>query len=664
VSSNLLMKLAYSGLEKNKKAVLPYMLVSGITIMIFYLLRCLIYSRYIINDGVPAFYGADYIVLFLNIGSVVVSIVSLIFVFYGNQFVMKSRKKEIGLYGILGLSRKNMATVLFTESVVQAVVSLGIGIISGAFLNKLMVLLLYKIIHQPYVRGLEFSVRATVETLVFFAIIYTLCLIVNLLGISLRNPITLLRSENMGEKEPKVKVLSLISGVVCLVIGYYIALSTNNTFDAINRLLVAVLFVIAGTYDLFIAGSIFILKMLRKNPRYYYKTKHFISVSNLIFRMKHNAAGLATICILSTGVIFLLVCSSSLMMLGEQNINSMFKSDVMIHMYADQMSEAESLDAIGDVIEKNDINADNIVYRQFEETLCGWEKGNIIEANFGLADFGKMRDLYILTLDNYNHYTGKNVTLKENEILRYSSNETVHDGDTISVFGIEFAEKDEITKDSLEYIFESSMGLFSKEVIVVADRDVNKMLLDQISGETPDYDIVYMGFDSKEKITTEKWQEIKGSITDVFGNIEVEYKEEERAVFYSIYGGAFFVGIFLAGLFLMETVMMIYYKQMSEGLEDRKRFKILSNTGLTEKEAKGTIKNQVLIMFFLPVGTAIVHMIFASKILRLFLRMLVIVDTFTFVASVAIVCLVFLAVYILVYSVTSRHYYNIVYTGR
>lgn len=665
MNNNLLAKLAVSGIKNNKKTVLPYVLVSGITIMLFNILRSMIYSKYIINEGKPVFYGADYIVLFLGIGSIAVAIFSALFLFYGNQFVMKGRRKEIGLYGILGLSKRHVTVILFLEALIEGAASLLIGIVAGSLLNKLMVLFLYKLTHQAPVKGLEFSTTALVETVVFFGAVYAVCLIYNLLTVRLGNPISLLKSENMGEKEPKVKGILLVIGVICLAIGYYGALKTDNTFDATVALFRSIIFVIIATYALFVAGSIFVLKLLKKNPNYYFKTQNFISISNLLFRMKHNAVGLASICILSTGVILLMVCSGSLMALGEQNINAMFKEDVMMNMKSDDAkSENDYIADIEKALADSNIDSNDVTFRRYGMTGCPAEKNTLksVDEISDLYDFGSLRVVYFMSLDDYNHYVGASETLAKNEVLRYSSSDKVKEGESVSIFGKDYIEKGKISTKGIDYVFDSSMGLFGKEVIILPDDDVFAQVIAD-SGEVGIGEkAVYIGFDSTDKLTDEQLSSFRTAINTEFGgDIGIKYKEEERSAFYGILGGAFFVGIFLAVLFLVETVMIIYYKQMSEGMEDQKRFQILSNAGLTDKEVKKTIQTQVRIMFFLPVVTAVIHMLVASKILRLFLSALLIVDTFTFFMATIAVCIIFIAVYTFVYKLTSNQYYNIVY---
>ena len=337
MNHKLLTKFVFSGMQKNKKTLIPYLLAGTMTVMIYYILQSLAHCPYIYKDGVEAFYGAQIISILLEISGQIVAVFAAVFLFYTNQFMIRSRKKEMGLYGVLGMSKKNITYILAAESLINALISIVTGIMMGTFLNKLMLLILYKIINQPPVNGLFFSVEALKSTLVLFVILFAVSLIYNVASIRVGKPIELLQSDRTGEKEPKVKVPVFILGIITLTAGYKLALSAKSIGGAVNILFVSILLVVIATYCLFTAGSIFILKCMKKNPKFYYKTKNFISVSNLMFRMKHNAAGLASICVLSTGVILLLTCGFSLMMLIGKNIDDRYPTDIKV---AETVSEA------------------------------------------------------------------------------------------------------------------------------------------------------------------------------------------------------------------------------------------------------------------------------------------------------------------------------------
>ncbi|MCR5033082.1 MAG: FtsX-like permease family protein [Lachnospiraceae bacterium] len=669
MNHKLLTRLALDGMKNNRKTVLPFILVSVLNAVIYYIFVSLAYSHFLVREDGEVFYGAGQLTLILTIASWVVTIIAALFVLYGNQFVMKNRRKEMGLYGVLGLSKKNLTRIMFTEFLVQLFSILSLGILIGTFLNKLMLLLLYKVVKQPPVEGMMFSPEATIRTAILFTAVLFVCLVQNLLSVQFGNPIDLLHSDHMGEKEPKVKILLLFVGTVCLAAGYIMALQSKGTFDAISKLFSSILFVIIGTYALFTAGTIFILKVLKKRRGFYYKTRHFISVSNLMFRMKHNAAGLASICILSTGVILLLVCASSLMMLGEQNINTMFPTDVMIHGAAEgEAQESVYESALTDAITTSGIEAENVVCREYTYSMACLREGRLEQVEgFNFGDLSQLKMVYFMTLEDYNRYKGEQETLKEGEILVYYNGHSYKAGDTLRVFGHNYTVKRGIKEKGLHQIFDPTMILFDRFILILPTwEDIAAAMGEEgrevfFGEEGASMRLFYLGFDYEKEPSAQQIQSFAGAFSSVLPQFAIEYKAESRTFFYSLYGGVFFVGLFLAVMFLIVTVVIIYYKQISEGFEDRARFEILSNVGLTDREAKKTIGSQVMLLFFLPVCTAVVHMAFASNILRQFLNLLVYVDNRTFILSIALVCILFFGVYAIVYKLTSREYYRIVY---
>lgn len=667
MNHKLLTKFVFSGMEKNKKTLIPYLIAGTVTVMIFYILLSLAYCPYIYADHVEAFDGAQMIAILLEISGQIVAIFAAIFLFYANQFMIKGRKKEMGLYGVLGMSKKNITYILTAESLIHAAICLTAGITAGTFLNKLMLLVLYKIIGRAPVSGLFFSGTALKDTLLVFVLIFAVCLIYNIQSIRVGNPITLLQSDKTGEKEPKVKIFTFLLGIVTLIGGYGLALSAKSVGDALGVIFVSILLVIIATYCLFTAGSIFILKRLKKNSKFYYKTKNFISVSNLMFRMKHNAAGLASICVLSTAVILLLTCGFSLMMLIEKNVDDRYPTDMKI---TETVAEADQgrtdFTVMNDALKENGIETSDEIYRQYRTMIVreNGEKQEIAESGSIYVDMSSDLDTYAVSLSDYNEYAGTDLALQESEILIYSSKKEWKTGDTLDLMGKEYTVAGNADYKSLYYIVNPTMSLFEHEILVFSDdAQIQSLLKEAGQSENPtDYNI-YIGYQFAERLSTEQMALLRQTVGMTGENREINFKAEEKMFFYTLYGGTFFVGMFLAALFLMATVMIIYYKQMSEGYEDQKRFQILANVGLTKAEAKKSIQTQVMLLFFLPVGAAIVHMIVASNVVRLFLRMMLVVDAFTFNLAIAVVCLIFLAVYAIVYKVTSKEYYKIVNAG-
>lgn len=666
VNSKLLTRLTLTGMKNNRKRLIPFLMAATFTIMIFYILTSLAYTPYIISNGEEAFYGARTIAIMLKIGSRIVAFVSAIFIIYANQFVMKSRKKEMALYGVLGMSKRNITFIMILETVINILITVGIGILAGTFLNKISLLILYKIIKQTPVNGILFETKALINTVVLFGIIFLICLIINVASIRVGNPITMLKSDKTGEKEPKVKVFTFIIGIITLGAGYYIALTTHSTFAAAQTLIISILLVIIGTYCLFIAGSIFILKMLKKNERFYYKTRNFISVSNLIYRMKHNAAGLASICILSTAVILLLTCGSSLMLLGENNINNMYPTDVRVKFEDDEKKPEEYYtNIINNAIKKSDVNNAELICRQYESIMLTKEGDSYIYINY-LGDIDNNKDVYMVALDDYNRYIGKDIKLADDEILVYTTDEEYKENNQniMNICDHQYNVVGEADYKALHYIFDPIMALFERYIIVFKnEEDIDSIISGNTLTMNNSEKQTYIGYDIKGTLDKNSMNIFKETVNSIDGNATVSFKEEERTFFYNIYGGAFFVGIFMAILFLIATVMIIYYKQMSEGYEDQKRFEILAKVGLTEREAKKTIKRQVMILFFMPVIAAIIHSVVATGIIRLFLRMILVVDSAVFAAAIGIVCIIFFVIYAIVYKITSGQYYRIVYAN-
>lgn len=624
MNHKLLTRFVLSGMQKNRKTLIPFLIAGSITVMIFYILRSLAFCPYIYQNHVEAFYGAQTIAIILEMCSGIVGIFSAIFLFYANQFVIKGRKKEMALYGVLGMSKQNIACIMLTESLIHAFICMATGILAGTFLNKLALLILYKIIGQPPVDGILFSARTLINTLVLFAIIFVVCLIYNVSSISVGNPIQLLQSDKTGEKEPKVKKVPFITGIVTLAAGYYLAVSAQSTAEA-------------------------------------------ISVSNLMFRMKHNAAGLASICVLSTGVILLLTCGCSLMMLGEKNIDDRYPTDIKVETSVSGKEEGQKeLEVMRNALTAADISTADEIYRQYRTLLVvkNGERQEYISLSQVYMEMESCVDTYLLTIDDYNEYAGTNISLAEDEILIYNSDKQWRKGDTLDFLDNEYKVAGTVNYQDVYYIINPSMALFEHEILVFSSGAQLDTFMEKagLSEDYRSYDI-YMGYQLNEELSKGQMEQLVQAANTLGENFEISFKAEEKTYFYNLYGGTFFVGIFLALLFLMATVMIIYYKQMSEGFEDQKRFHILANVGLTEREARKTIQTQVMLLLFLPVGAAMVHMIVASNVIRLFLRMILIVDALTFNAAIAVVCVIFLLVYVLVYKVTSREYYKIVNAG-
>ena len=651
-------KMAITNIFKNGKIYFPY-LITIIGSMMFYFLLNSIGSNpriYNVVTGAEAFKGASTLCGILQSGSFLSSIFIFIFLLYANSFVLKHQKKQLGLYRILGMEHKHMIKIIFTE----VVFLFGVGIIAGLFfgivLDKIMLVLLFKIIGQTAPAGFYLNMNAVIQTPILALVLAGLILVFNVFSMLRTKDIDLLKSEKVGEKEPRNRPIYTMVGVIALAIGYYIALKTTNAGSAINNFFPAALMVMYATYMLFISGSISVLKLLKNNKNYYYKTKHFISVSGMLYRMKQNAAGLATICILSTAAIIVISAGVSLYANGERGIQELFPREVQFCVQMEKGEDAEAL--LQKVVAEQNFPVQDMVRCTFGSSLFvktenGIESPKIVE----FTGFDNMPDCYILMLEEYNRFNGSNETLAENEILLYSS-DGFYTNDTLTYADTTYEIKGEADKGCLTYITNSTMSLFSKLLIVVSSQEV----FDKFMVGSPESVGTWIGFDGVQNAEAEvSFAEAAKSAFTVNGvEAEVMIKQQEQEAFYSMYGGILFVGGILGVLFILCTVMIIYYKQISEGLEDKERFHIMQKVGLSKEEIKSVIHSQIMLVFFLPLVTAVIHSAVALKIVASCLRMVVSVHMPTFILSVASTYLVFSIVYVVVYKITSKEYYNIV----
>jgi len=667
MNSKLLLRLIKSSMDKSRHIRIPFLLVGVFTIMTFYILSSMVFSDFLIKGGKDVFYGATQISLILMMGCIVIAAISVIVILYANAFVMKDRRREIGLYGILGLSKKSIVLMLLYETIINLVICLGGGLIIGTFLNKLMVLILYKLAGAPPVNGLVFSKYALIITVFLYIIIYGICLIYNVFGIQISKPVELLRSNVTGEKEPKLKFITLITGIVSLAVGYYLAFNCSSTFDTFSMLFMAIVMVVIATYCLFTAGSIALLKAIKNNKKLYYKTSNFVGVANLMYRMKHNAVGLASICVLSTAVIILISCVVSLVALGEKTLDRKFPSDVMMHYTADSDSVAaqfeevvQELDGIeASNIETRDLWAANWVHMPEDETgtFRYMTKDNV-------SNITSWRNIYIVSQNTYNRFAKDPIILQNGEVCVADTEHNDYDYLTCGNNYYEVSE-DVIDQRVMKPFTDPTMDLIASVYIVVPDDETGFEIVKDDTGafslqvETDSKKYV-SSFDVNRKLTDKEIETVRNKLSTITDNYDLSFRQEDAQFFASLYGGVMFVGVFLAIIFAMVTVLIIYYKQMSEGYEDNGRYQILKKVGLTEREVKASINRQVMIMFFLPIVAASIHAVVASNIIRLFMQMLLYVDTFTFNMAVAGSIAFFVIIYCIVYRITSRQYYKIV----
>ncbi len=674
MSGSMYFRLAADNIKKNAKNYVPFIITSVITAAMFYIINSLAGNEKLVNLS-----GGDAIKTVLNLGKGVTAIFAVIFLFYTNSFLMKRRKKEFGLWSILGMEKKHIAKVVLIETLYIVLITISFGLIFGIMLDKLMFLLIAKLIGRTVVLGFYISFEGMLATAALIGIIYLLIFLNSLRQITFAKPIELLKGGNTGEKEPKAKWLAALLGLICLGVGYYLAVSITNPVAALSVFFIAVILVIAGTYLLFITGSIALLKLLKKNKRYYYKTKHFISVSGMMYRMKQNAVGLANICILATMVLVMISSTSSLIIGVEDVIKSRYPYDYQIYNIIPAETETEQIKEIRNrqfgnvetlINDKGMVLKDKVEYTYLNVVI---EKSEG-ELNFKNVDYSNiaLNDIYnlsIMTVDDYNSSYGKTLSLGDGEIYIHSSDD-IADSKTIKIAGNAYTVKDRIKKFSERGDANANI-VDTINILVKDDAELDRIYQEQKKVYNEGYSVkqTYMGFD----VTLEDGNDVSESdkmklgslISETLGEEEdfhgyAETKAGADEDFRNDFGGIFFIAIFLGLLFTMAAILIIYYKQISEGYDDKKRFEIMQKVGMTHEEVKSSISSQILTVFFLPLITAAVHVAFAFPLINKILSLMNLYNTKLYLLCSAVSLLVFAAIYSIVYALTAREYFKIV----
>ena len=558
-------KLAVTNLKNNRKTYVPYIFTGVLTVMMFYIIDALSRGKGITQDTLK---------ICLQYATGVIVVFAVIFLFYTNSFLIKRRKKEIGVYNILGMGKRHIARMMAVETILTAGISILGGLVFGIIFGKLMYLLLLKILHNSV--DMQFSVNGTaiVQTVILFAGIFLLTYLYNILQIQLVNPVELLHGGNQGEKEPKSRWLLVIVGVAALGNGYWIALTTEAPLEALLKFFVAVVCVIIGTYALFIAGSIVVLKILRKNKAYYYNPKHFTSVSGMIYRMKQNGAGLANICVLSTMVLVMVSTTVSLYAGMEDILDSRFPRDVSIVCNEADTNKEETLQRlIKEQCEKAGVKiTDRVRYRY--GSMNAVLKGNNLEKVEQYYPDNHFYYVEMITQEEYNRIEKKNVSLKEQEILTYTTNGKCGKKQ-INIAGQNYQVKKELSEMTSQP--KSTAEMYKTLYIVFA----NAEQIERIEPFSYADKFNLKGDDGKQK---EALEQIQNEFYEKIPDGMMESRMLSRSSFYELYGGLFFIGIYLGSMFIMATVLIIYYKQISEGYDDRERYQIMQKVGMSNSK--------------------------------------------------------------------------------
>ena len=661
---SLYLRLAAGNIKNNRRFYLPFLLTAVMTVACFFIL-----CSAGLSQTLP---GGQTVILVMRFGVIVVAIFSVIFLYYTNSFLIKRRKKELGLYNILGMEKRHIAKVMLWETLFSALIAIGGGLIAGILLDRLMFLLLLNLIHFDV--GMAYALQPAVIaiTAALFGGIFVLLLLSNLAQVVIAKPIELLRGGNVGEKEPRTRWLLVVIGVLTLGIGYYIALTTTQIVMALGLFFVAVILVIIGTYCLFLAGSIAVLKLLKKRKNYYYRANHFISVSGMLYRMKQNAVGLANICILSTMVLVTVACTVSLYAGLNDVIETTYPHDISASFFAPtEQCRAGIEDVIAETERETGISVENYI---FYSALTGnWlmDGSEVVAPSAGGEQNVDLNYGYfcMMTAADWEALSGRHCELSGHEVALGEVSGTLPD--RFTVMGEEFSVKDRFTDAPADGPLSSyvSDNLF---YVIVPDSDMLIHLNQVYNGDnasdspgtlpTMRLSLDIGGTEEQNKAFTDGFVSrlTAPSGASSFDGLGYNTKSGNLEMIYSLYGGFLFLGILLGILFLMATVLIIYYKQIIEGYDDRARFGILQKVGMDKKLIAASVRSQILTMFLLPLGVAALHLAVAFPLLTRVLKAMMLNNTPLFLTCTLATFGAFAAVYLVIYAFTSRVYYRIV----
>ena len=675
MKSGLYLKLSVNGIKKNKKLYLPYLITCICMVMMFYLIDYLA-----VSPQFAQIKGGDTMQMILGFGSGVIAIFSLILLYYTNSFLIRRRQREFGLYHILGMGKIDLVKIMVLENLLISVVTIAGGIVGGILFSKLGELLAAKILGSNAGLSMKISVPALVATALLFLAIFALIMLRMIVSVYRLKPVELLRSEKTGEKPPKANWIFAVIGLLLLGVAYYLSLTIKDPLAAMVWFMVAVVLVILATYLLFIAGSVAFCKMMQKKKGYYYKTNHFISISSMIYRMKRNGAGLASICILSTMVLVMVSSTTSLYLSMEHGLNLRYPKSVQIEMYTnpeqtEEMKETQNgqiIELVQKVLKEHNQTAENPEnYRML--TVSGIASKNEIYFNpenapgvNGVNTFDHLKMIYALPMEEYNRIMGTNLELASGEAYLYTKDSDfaydqimVENSGTWSIKGY----LDKMISNGNDV---SNMNS-SLYLVVPGLEDIKALEEGNVSGS---YEKWYYNFDlscgdeEQIKIQNEIEEKINAlaeqESDSIFFGVSTDSRAASRADYQALYGGLFFLGILLGVVFILGMVLIIYYKQITEGYEDQDRFQILMKVGMTPKEVRQTINFQVMTVFFLPLVVAGIHTAFAFPMIEKMVQLLAFTDRKFLILVTVCSYLVFALFYIIVYLVTSKQYYKIV----
>ena len=647
-------RLALSGIRKNRSIYYPYILTAVLTTAMMYIMGSL--------QNVTTDYSGT-LAFSLQLGIVVTSVFSVIFLFYTNSFLMRRRKKEFGLYNILGMEKRHLTRLILWETVLMLLISLLLGLAVGILLDKLMHLLLSHLVGQAVSLTFAVSPGAMRYTALLISVTFALILLNSVRQVYFARPVELLRSAEVGEREPKARWFIALLGLIALGTGYWLSATVKDAGAMILFFFVAVLLVIAGTYLLFTSGSVTLLKALRKNRRYYYKPDHFISVSGMIYRMRQNAVGLANVCILCTMVLVMVFSTLSLWLGMEDTLNSRIRADIDVRSKSTDIAALEA--AVDEALQQAGASRENTwTYRYLSFSALPAKDGFVTPASFTESDMliASPATFQVLVLEDYNRMLGLSETLAPGEALLECSRGSL-EGDTLRLLDETFTIKKRIS-DGLG-AGQALASIYDYYCLVVDSMDTLSRLDRQqqaLYGDLSSSVSTTMSFTlvpASEELSRTVGTLLRGR-AEADGFTSVAERRELRENLMTLYGGLLFVGLFLGLLFIMAMILIIYYKQITEGYEDRERYRIMRKVGLSRREIRRSISSQILIVFFLPLAAAGLHVTFAFPGIVTMFRALSMTNV-TLIAGCALGSFAgFAALYGAVYLLTARVYYRIV----
>lgn len=677
-------RLAKDGIMKNRKLYFPYILTCICMIMMFYIIYYIGFSA-----DFTKVRGGDMLQSFLSMGVFVIAIFALIFLFYTNSFLIRRRQKEFGLYNILGMGKRNLVKILVWENVLTAVISIVSGLFLGILFSKLAELAALRILGGDTGFAIRVEPKPIMATAALFLGIFFLIMLRMIFYIFRLRPVELLKSEKVGEKPPKANWIFALLGATLLAGAYYLAVAVIDPASALFLFFVAVIMVIIATYFLFIAGSVALCRLLQKNKKYYYKTKHFISLSSMVYRMKRNGAGLASICILSTMVLVTLSSTMCLYAQTEDSVQNRYPHDISMDMTSSDYSETEPYrEIVSEVLDEYGEKAENteqfhmysVAGLQYEDELR-LNTGNL--AGTGAGEVESIRSVYMISLDDYNSIAGRNIEMSDDELLLYPF-KAEYDYNTLSIddcgtWNVELMDELPFPVGAAQANMIGSWFIVVKDMSVMQKIEGYRNSLAEADGSIPvafireSYGFDLSCDDEKEikiyNTILERIAELTGDEEDTADGVQpsvdyphyyIESKAAGRADIIAINGGLFFLGVLLGAVFLFGTILIMHYKQISEGYEDQDRFDILMKVGMTRKEVKQSINSQVLTVFFLPLITAGIHLTFAYPLISKILLLLSATEEKLLILVTVCSYLVFALFYVIVYVITSKEYYSIV----